>query len=46
MTAQPRDDIHNKRPAILISALDVFASHDYEMTTVASIAQAMRLAVE
>src|SRR5215831_18612531 len=24
-----RDDLHNKRPAILISALDVFASHDY-----------------
>jgi hypothetical protein len=41
-----RDDIHNKRPAMLISARDVFASHCYEMTTVASIALAMGMAVD
>jgi hypothetical protein len=46
MIAQARDDIHYKHAAMLISARNVFASHGYEMTTVASMTQAMGMAVD
>jgi AcrR family transcriptional regulator len=45
MTAPARDDVRDKRQAILSAARELFASQGYEETTIAEIARAAGLAV-
>jgi AcrR family transcriptional regulator len=45
MTALAKDDVRDKRQAILLAARDLFASQGYEETTIAEIARAAGMAV-
>lgn len=45
MTALAKDDVRDKRQAILTAARDLFASQGYEETTIAEIARAAGMAV-
>jgi AcrR family transcriptional regulator len=45
MTALAKDDVRDKRQAILSAARDLFASQGYEETTIAEIARAAGMAV-
>jgi AcrR family transcriptional regulator len=45
MTALAKDDVRDKRQAILLAARDLFASQGYEDTTIAEIARAAGMAV-